>query len=115
TRIAFTRQVDNQTQIFTASYDGGNVQRISTSAFQEGGPTFDAGGNRLFFTRDLGSGNRKIFSMNPDGSGATQHTFATNGTLPHDGDPVVSPDGLRIAMERSPLGGNGFVALANLS
>jgi TolB protein len=61
------------------------------------------------FRRDDGDA-KDVFLMRPDGSGLVQLT--TNVTL--DSAPVLSPDGTRVAFERSnPVGGNAEIWVVN--
>src|SRR4029453_16313373 len=90
---------------FTLSADGTGLRQLTDDAFRDRGPIFLPDGKRLllYSTR---SGQYEAWSMNLDGSGATQLTRTEGDEIVN---PVLSPDGSRFALMRGtgPRGGNG--------
>ncbi len=91
-RIAFSRFVNGESQIFTAAADGSDETQL-TFAYQNTYPAWSKDGARLAFSSNR-SGAFEIWSMNPDGSGVEQ---VTRGAPSGSFVPEWSWDGTRIA------------------
>ena len=70
-----------------------------------GGVSSAGAASKIFFTATPPTGDRDVYSMNPDGSDVTN---LTNAPLFADRHPAVSPDGSRVAFHRS-VNGNGNI------
>ena len=109
-RVAFTSG-GRREELFTLSADGSGLRQLTDDAFKDRGPIFLPDGKRLllYSTR---SGRYEAWSMNLDGSGATQLTRTQEDEIVN---PVLSPDGSRFAMMRGTgRGGGDGAALARL-
>ncbi len=91
-RIAFSRFVNGESQIFTAAA-GGTDERQLTFAYENSYPAWSKDGTRLAFSSNR-SGGFEIWSMNPDGSDQEQITHGAPGG---SYVPEWSYDGTRIA------------------
>ena len=65
-RLAFVSDRDGNLEIYSASADGSDVRRLTTSAGDDSDPSWSTGG-RIAFT-SARDGNTEIYSMNADGS-----------------------------------------------
>ena len=92
-RIAFTREIGTNAEVFTMNADGSGQLRLTDSAGDERRPSFSPGGTRLAFARIVPPGNWEIFTTNLDGR---QEVNRTNDVAGHDYTPVFSPDGRKI-------------------
>jgi serine/threonine protein kinase len=109
-RVAFTSG-GRREELFTLSADGSGLRQLTDDAFKDRGPIFLPDGKRLllYSTR---SGQYEAWSMNLDGSGATQLTRTQGDEIVN---PVLSPDGSRFALMRGTgRGGGAGAALARL-
>lgn len=93
-RIAFTRDVGTNAEVFTMNANGSGQFRLTNSAGDERRPSFSPGGTRLAFARIIPPGNWEIFTTNFDG---TEEVNRTRDVPAHDYTPVFSPDGRKIA------------------
>jgi len=102
TRVAFSvawypessSQMDGD--IYVATIDGGNMQRLTTAEGLDDQPVWSPDGTRIAF-RSVRSGQRDIWVMGANASGQTN---LTNDFLPaasNEDNPAWSPDGSRIA------------------
>ncbi|HET8624705.1 MAG TPA: DPP IV N-terminal domain-containing protein [Gemmatimonadales bacterium] len=98
TRIAFTRNYpDNlHVEVWIMNADGSDPVRISNPLRREAAPAWSPDGNRIAFSTDsidllLQPVDRRLMSMNPDGSGRA--TILQGKAF----GPAWSPDGTRIA------------------
>jgi Tol biopolymer transport system component len=99
-RIVFARNVNDdlgsQTDIFTMSADGGDLERITRTPAYEITPSFAPGGKRIVFRRyafnESEFTKNVIVSMRVDGSDVTRLTEDNVAA----GDPQYSPDGQSI-------------------
>ncbi|MFD9007168.1 TolB family protein [Streptomyces sp. NPDC059582] len=48
-QLVFTRVVDDRTQLFTADASGGNIQQVTTDAYDHLNPTWDPAGGRIAY------------------------------------------------------------------
>jgi len=92
-RIAFTRDIGTNAEVFTMNPDGSGQARITDTAADERRPSFSPGGTRIAVA-SLRSGNWEIFTSNYDG---TKPVNSTNDTAAEDYTPAFSPDGSKIA------------------
>jgi Tol biopolymer transport system component len=90
-KIVFVSNRDGNDEIYSMSYDGSNVTRLTNNTAQDGSPDWSPDGSKIAFSSNL-SGEFEIYVMNADGSGLTQVTTLTNSFTPQ-----WSPDGTRIA------------------
>ena len=95
TRIVFVSDRDGvgSTEIYVMNADGGNPTRLTNNMFDDVSPVWSPDGSRIAFVSDR-TGDNEIFTMNPDGSGAT-NLSRTPGF--DDIDPAWSPNSQRIA------------------
>ncbi|MDQ3573066.1 MAG: hypothetical protein M3383_09440 [Actinomycetota bacterium] len=92
-RIAFTRDIGTNAEVFTMDADGSSQVRVTDTAADERRPSFSPGGTRIAVA-SLRSGNWEIFTSNFDG---TSPFNSTNDTAAEDYTPAFSPDGTKIA------------------
>jgi serine/threonine protein kinase len=86
-------QHPTQEDIAIFNKDGSNLRALTNDRFQDRRPRWFPDGQRIVFSSDR-SGTNQIWSINADGTGSQQLTFAaTNGA----DSPAVSPDGKRLA------------------
>jgi Tol biopolymer transport system component len=81
----------NGGEIYTVSYDGSQVTRLTNNGSEEGSPDWSPDGSKIAFVSDQ-SGEYEIWVMNADGTNPVQVT-----TMTHNYSPQWSPDGTRIA------------------
>ncbi len=90
---------DGKYGIYTMNFNGGEMQRLTKNDWGEGSPSFSPQGDKILFVRDLQNypWRSQIFTMNLDGSEATQISHVDNGagTVAIE-DPSWSPDGKQI-------------------
>lgn len=73
-----------------------------TPDLDESDPTWSPDGSRLAFTRDLGSCNTNIWTINANGTGARQITYRDQpNTFACQLEPTWSPDGSQLAFLRT--------------
>ena len=89
-RIAFTRNVSGNEDIFVMNADGTGVQRLTTHQARDGFPTWSPDGQTIAFTSER-DGRAEVYTMNPSGGAQTRVTL---GGGRH---PVWSPDGTKLA------------------
>ena len=77
--------------IFKASIDGSNLQRLTDTPGYDAEATFSFNGQRIIYT-SIESGDLELWTMNPDGSGKQQLT----NRLGYDGGAFFSYDGSTI-------------------
>ncbi|MFI5303147.1 MAG: Tol-Pal system beta propeller repeat protein TolB [Nitrospiria bacterium] len=91
-RIVFAGSVEGQTQLFTSTEEGKNIERLTFSLGNDLSPSFSPTGAEIVFNSDRG-GAPQLYIMNNDGSNVRRLTF--------DGDynttPAWSPKGDFIA------------------
>ncbi|MBI1823389.1 MAG: Tol-Pal system beta propeller repeat protein TolB [Nitrospirae bacterium] len=91
-RIVFARSLDGQTQLFTSTEEGKNVQRLTFSQGNDLSPSFSPTGAEIVFNSDRG-GSPQIYIMNQDGSNVRRLTFEGD----YNTTPSWSPKGDWIA------------------
>ena len=98
-KIVFVSDQPPSTQpnIWVMNADGSNQQRLTTGTDEDRSPVWSPDGSKIAFRRSLAGGDRRIFVMNPDGSGQTD---ITNNPNYYDYQPEWSPDGRMIAFSR---------------
>jgi TolB protein len=92
TKIAFVATKGGHKEIYTADYDGSNVQQLTHDGSISVGPSLSPGARRLAYT-SYKSGYPDIYSIDL-GSGARDHIIKFPGT---NTGAAFSPDGSRIA------------------
>jgi len=100
--ILYRAQGNGTDGLYAMNADGTNVHPlvVRPEGSLWGGAVYSADGNRIFFTRDYPTETPtgtccNLWVMNADGSNAQQ--FIPNEGTAWDGQPVVSPDGTRVA------------------
>jgi WD40 repeat protein len=92
TKIAFSRSVGGNLDIYVMNADASGVTRLTTDPAEDESPAWSPDGARLAFysSRD---GDPEIYTMNADGTDQTRITTKPG----YDWSPDWSPDGSRIA------------------
>lgn len=111
-RIAFSSDREGELEIYIMAEDGGLVTKLTES--QPGGydvaPEWSPDGNRIVYQRQVPPApfSIEVWSINVDGSGATQLTNASEGNC---GRPSWSPDGSQIAYSCQLFSGGGLTEI----
>jgi Tol biopolymer transport system component/predicted Ser/Thr protein kinase len=98
--LAFDSRGGAQDDLFLLSSDGSGFRQLLDDAPKDRHPRFTSDGKRLVFISDR-SGRYEVWSIATDGSGLTQITKTTDETLI---EPLISPDGRRVAVHDSKRG-----------
>ncbi len=98
--FAFDSRGGAQDDLFLLSSDGSGFRQLLDDAPKDRHPTFTADGRRLVFISDR-SGRYEVWSIATDGSGLVQITKTTEDSLI---EPLISPDGRRVAVHDSTRG-----------
>ncbi|HKD16400.1 MAG TPA: protein kinase [Thermoanaerobaculia bacterium] len=98
--LAFDSRGGAQDDLFLLSSDGTGFRQLLDDAPKDRHPRFTSDGKRLVFISDR-SGRYEVWSIATDGSGLTQITKTTDETLI---EPLISPDGRRVAVHDSKRG-----------
>jgi len=109
-KIAFTRSPDgvDTRDIYTMNADGSGVTQLTTEG-EEHRPAWSPDGSKIAYDsyHPVPSGNFDIYVMNADGSNKTNLTNTPGvGDGVQELDPDWSPDGSKIAFDRSSDSGN---------
>lgn len=75
-RIAYSRVVDGQWEIYTIGTDGSGEARLTTNGANDDAPTWSADGRTLAFASDR-DGDYEIYTMDTQGGNVAQVTFNT--------------------------------------
>lgn len=101
TRIAFTRFDGSTggTGIATMNLDGTGISLVTPTALGSAdfNPDFSPDGQRIVFTRTMGTGDEVIAAVNADGSSPALITSATPAFEGHS--PAFSPQGTQVVFE----------------
>ncbi len=81
-RILFAGSVEGETQLFTSTEEGKNIQRLTFSQGNDLSPSFSPTGAEIVFNSDRGGGPQ-LYIMNSDGTNVRRLTF--------DGDYNTTP------------------------
>ena len=92
--VAFDSRGAAQDDLFVMAADGSNFRQLLDDAPKDRHPTFTPDGKRLVFISDR-TGRYEVWSIAVDGSGLTQVTKSDKETLI---EPMISPDGRRVAL-----------------
>ncbi|MBA4293416.1 hypothetical protein C0431_10655 [bacterium] len=112
---------NNRRRIYLASNDGTGIRKVSVEdGIDDSQASFSPSGNRIFVARGLDDlNNRKIVSMDLDGSDVVQHTFPGAGLpndLPNFFSPSQHPSSNRILYARTEqTSGQTVVATSDFS
>jgi Tol biopolymer transport system component len=95
TRIAFVSDRDGGfPELYLMDLNGSGVSRLTDNAFVDGNPSWTPDGARLVFERCCANGTSDLVSIDV----ATRVETSLTATTTHqEFDPVVSPDGTRVA------------------
>jgi len=74
TRLAFSRTVEGNQDVYVMNVDGSDVTRLTTDAGYDSEPHWAADGLSIAFTSTR-TGSSDVFVMKPDGAQQTQRTF----------------------------------------
>jgi TolB protein len=96
-KIAFTRDVSGNADIWSMEPDGSNQTRLTTDLAVDGEPDWSADGTKIVFTSRRDSWYRRIWVMNADGTDQSVVTPVGEGSEFEGYDPSWSPDGTKIA------------------
>jgi Tol biopolymer transport system component len=91
-KIAFTRGLDGNDEIYVMNPDGSGQTRLTNQPGSDWQPAWSPDGTKISFVSER-DGNHEIYVMNADGSGQTR---LTNNPA-YDVSPSWSPDGQKIA------------------
>src|SRR5215217_523580 len=103
-RIAFSslRAGADKSSIFTMSFTGNSVRRLTSEAVGGGAPAFSPDGKKIAYVVSRSRGRTDIYTMNTDGSAKRLLTDETK--IPGDGrsdyDPAFSPNGRKVVFSR---------------
>ena len=95
-RIAVVRNPDNNHDVYSAFLDGTALRNLTNHIAIDEAPSFSADGTRFVFTSTR-DGQREIYLHDLTTGTDTRLTTTTT----HEFDPVLSPDGTKIAFWRS--------------
>jgi WD40-like Beta Propeller Repeat len=86
--VVFATFRHGKSELYSVPLAGGTETRLTTTAASEGDPALSIDGLRLAYTSDAAIGVSKVWTANPDGTGAAAATPASFGP---DGAPEASP------------------------
>ena len=115
-RIVFEADVHGLPQLFTISPDGTGLKKVTHNPLGAEHAVWSRDGSSLLFVLHT-RGSDLIYSAKADGSNLTRVSAACSRQCLGDGFPVYSPDGARIAFERTfaPRGNNSAFEVAIFS
>ncbi len=106
-KIAYVRNVDNQSEIYTVNPDGSGITRLTDSPGRDTAPAWSPDGSRIVFESDRGSDTGvDVYVMDADGSNPTRLT-ETGMNL----TPSWSPDGTKIVFSSHRDDGEGIFVM----
>jgi TolB protein len=101
-KIAFMSNRDGDQDIYTRTFAGGNVKRLTDNSRSDSSPAWSANGKKIVFSSNR-AGDYGIYTMNADGS--DKRLVTDEGSLPgpkkDDTSPGFSPGGKRIVFARA--------------
>jgi eukaryotic-like serine/threonine-protein kinase len=96
--VAFTTH--GHEELYVMRSDGSDIRQLTNDDARDRGPAWTPDGRITFYSARAGS--YQMWSIRPDGSGATQHTNLEEEFFPNF--PVVSPDGKRVTASAADTG-----------
>lgn len=112
TRLLFTNEANDNTDIYTVKPDGSGLTRVTVSPDADLSPRWSPDGGRIVFYRRINQTNTSaLYVVNADGSGARRVLDA----LYHDRDPSWAPDGSRIAFACDRFGAGGVYDVCSVA
>ena len=105
-RIAFVSDMDQDAEIIAADATGTGTRLLTHNFDEDLDPAWSPDGSFMLYSDGV-----EIFKANSDGTGSRQITDTLGNTS--SWDPVLSPDGTRIAFRRSRVYGSIYVIAAD--
>ena len=97
-RIGVVRNVANNNDVYSQRLDGTDVSNLSNDVALDDAPSFSLDGTRMVFVSTRIGGQRDIYARDMATGIITR---LTSTATEHEFDPVISPDGTRIAFWRA--------------
>ncbi|MBW3570717.1 MAG: hypothetical protein KY467_06395 [Gemmatimonadetes bacterium] len=97
--VVFATFRHGKSEIYSVPLAGGAETRLTTTAASEGDPALSPDGLRLAYTSDAVVGVSKVWTANPDGTGAVRATRTSFGSdAEPEAAPAWAPTGNRLAL-----------------
>jgi TolB protein len=99
-RIAFGMTVNGNTDVYSVTPDGQDLQRLTTDPGFDACAAYSADGSRIAYCSGEGGGPVQVWTMNQDGGDKQQVTHLSGAAI----FPDFSPDGSTIVFTAKPAG-----------
>ncbi|MGH2974699.1 MAG: TolB family protein [Solirubrobacterales bacterium] len=110
-KVAFTRYANGSSEIYTVRLDGTHLHRVTVNSRPDYFPDVSPDGKSIAFNENLSQDNPELYVMRADGSHKQRLTNTSQG---REFDATFSPDGSKIAFDRSTTAmGDYDVAMMN--
>lgn len=97
--VVFSTFRHGKPELYSIPLAGGEETRLTTNTTSEGDPALSADGLRLAYTSDAALGVAKVWTANPDGTGAARATPESFGSEAEpEAGPAWAPAGSRLAL-----------------